>query len=110
MQAGRLDERITVQRLTQERGATGQVLDVWEDVCTVWASVVDVQGRELVEGGQEQATITVKIWIRYRDDIRPKMRVLWQYHIYHITAITQSPKRKQDRILLCYEVENVYPD
>ena len=50
LNAGRMTQRITIQRRTPGQDAHGQSLTTWQDVATVWAEVIPTRGREFVAG------------------------------------------------------------
>lgn len=76
--AGRLDQRVTLQRPDNTVDALGQRTEGWTDVATVWANVEPLRGRELFEAGQMQSEINLRVTIRYRSDVTADMRVVWR--------------------------------
>lgn len=95
MQAGKLDRRVTIQQATVGHDAFGQPLTTYADVCTVWASISDMTGREFLAASATQAEVQTKITIRYRVGIVAAMRVVSGSDIYNIAAVLG-----QDRISL----------
>lgn len=90
--AGKLDERITVQRRTAGADAHGQQLTTWVDLCTVWAQVITKRGREYIAAGQEQATAAVVFRVRYRQDVLQDaaLRVVWRGVAYGVVEPPQD--------------------
>ncbi len=78
MQAGRLNQLITLQQPSTSSDALGQRVEAWTDVDTVWASAQPVRGREFFAAGQMQSEASVKFTLRYRADVVGTMRVLWR--------------------------------
>lgn len=99
MQAGRLNKRITIQSPATGQDATGEPTTGWTDVATVWASIVDVSGREYVAAGGLQNSAQTKITIRYRSGIVPSMRVVHGSDAYNVEAVLGQDKRSL--LLMC---------
>ena len=99
MQAGRLNKRITIQSPATGQDATGEPTTGWTDVATVWASIVDVSGREYVAAGGLQNSAQTKITIRYRSGIVPSMRVVHGSDAYNVEAILGQDGRSL--LLMC---------
>lgn len=87
MQAGTLDKRITIQSPVTGQNEYGEPLTGWTDVATVWASVLDITGREFIASAATQNTVETKITIRYINGITTSMRVLWNGAAYNIQAV-----------------------
>ncbi|POU71687.1 head-tail adaptor protein [Leclercia sp. LSNIH6] len=64
MKAGRLRHRVTLQKPATGRLPSGQPATGWVDVASVRAEVVDVSGREMMDGGAELSSTTTRIWMR----------------------------------------------
>lgn len=78
MQAGRLKDRVVLQRPVETRTATGGVVIQYQDWLTVWARVEDLTPRERFLADQVQSDITTRIRLRYRPGLTAKMRVKHQ--------------------------------
>lgn len=78
LNAGPLDQRITIQSRVTARNAMGENAHGWEELDTVWARAEPLRGREWFAAGQMQATADVRFTIRYRTDVDATMRVLWK--------------------------------
>ncbi len=77
-EAGTLDRRIRFERPSRVEDAYGQGDVIWQEVCTVWASVKDQLLFNSAEGGGEvrQRTLPTRVRIRYRTDITTDMRAV----------------------------------
>jgi len=75
MQAGRLNERITIQNFITIRLPSGQPDKEWSDGRTIWAEVRGVSGRELIASGAEMGEATIRVWTRITDDITSASRI-----------------------------------
>src|SRR5262245_23366827 len=111
MQSGRLRQRITIERQEVVRDEYGAELITWAPlpiIPTVWASILPGSSGErfLTGAAQEQATISHTVRLRYREDITPKMRIVWgQRHLY-VQTITDPDGRTRETLLLCEEVQD----
>ena len=99
MQAGRLNRRCTLQQPGTATDELGQPIPGWTDVATVWASIVDVSGREYVAAGGLQNSAQTKITIRHRSGIAPSMRVVHGADTFNIEAVLGQDKRSL--LLMC---------
>lgn len=93
MKAGRLRNRITIQKKVIGKDNFGQDIDQWVDVCNVRAEIRDISGREYQSSQAEQSQTDCKILIRHRNDITPDMRVLCNGIYYDIKAVLEDVKR-----------------
>lgn len=87
MLAGRLTRQITLQAPPTGQDESGNPLTGWTDVATVWASIVDLSGREYIAAAAVQNAVQTKITLRYRQGIVASMRVLHGEDIYNIEAV-----------------------
>jgi SPP1 family predicted phage head-tail adaptor len=86
MQAGQLNNPITLQQPSVAVDALGQRVETWVNVDTVWARAQPVRGREYFAAGQVQSETAVKFTIRWRADVSGAMRVLWRGLAHAIVA------------------------
>lgn len=93
MKAGRLRNRVTIQKKVIGKDDFGQDIDQWVDVCNVRAEIRDISGREYQSSQAEQSQTDCKILIRHRNDITPDMRVLCNGIYYDIKAVLEDVKR-----------------
>ncbi|AKJ41550.1 phage head closure protein [Pragia fontium] len=98
MRIGKLRHRVTLQRKEDVRDPVGQLLSQWGDVCTVWAEVHELSGRERISASAEQSETTALIKIRYRKGITTDMRIVHAEptgsgEIYDILAAPADDRR-----------------
>jgi SPP1 family predicted phage head-tail adaptor len=86
MRAGLLRHRVILQRATMTRDEAGQEIADWQPYATVWAEAEPLRGRELLAAQQAQAEVTTRFRIRYRPDVLPTDRVVWDGAVYAITS------------------------
>ena len=84
MEAGKLNKRITIQKLVLKAAPSGQQTGEWKDVCTVWAQVKSSNPRVINDEGVLQHEVTFKFYIRRRSDITAQMRILWNGRIFQL--------------------------
>lgn len=98
MQAGKLDRRITLQRATTAQDETGQEVQTWSDLATVWASRRDVSDAERVAAAEVAASITTRFQIRWGTswaDLNPREhRVALDGRIYDISGVKEIGRRE----------------
>jgi SPP1 family predicted phage head-tail adaptor len=100
-----LNRRVTLQAMSSAQDATGEEVNGWADVVTVWASVIDISGREFVAAMAEQSSTQTKVAIRYRDGITTSMRLIYSGRIYDIEAVLGEDRRTLT--LMCAKGGNV---
>lgn len=70
MEPGRLRHRIRIEIKSDERDEYGQPVG-WKVIATgVPADIRSVSGRDYISGNAERSSVTTKIFMRRRDDIR----------------------------------------
>lgn len=86
LNAGRLDQQITLQQRVDVVNGFGENVPTWSDVATVWASANPKRGREFFAAAQQQAEGPVAFLIRYRSGLTERMRVVWNGVNYDIAS------------------------
>lgn len=96
MAPGRMDQRITLERNTPVENGLGGRTDAWAPLAAqpnVWAAVLPLRGREMVEGGQVVATSAYLFTIRSRQDLTEADRIVWNSAPYNIRRIERRGAR-----------------
>jgi len=90
---GELTQRITLQVRASGQDALGQANGAWGNVPTdptVWAKPGFVTARDIAAdiaaAGQQIATLDAKWFIRYRADVLPSWRVLWNSQPFELVG------------------------
>lgn len=78
MDAGSLDQRVTLQSLSTTTDAGGGRVETWSAVAVLWAKVTPMSGRERLQADQLESPANYRVTIRRRTDITTKHRFLWQ--------------------------------
>lgn len=93
LNAGVLDQRVTLQQAVASQDATGDQIVTWTTLRDVWASVAPIRGRELFSGGATLADTDTRIRIRFApdlEDINAKWRVLHRGDVYNVYSAAES--------------------
>lgn len=99
--AGMLREPLTIQRkLAVSDGMGGQAIQ-WIDLTTVRAHVKPLSGREAVQAMQLQASITHRIYMRYRADLTPADRLVMRGQPLQIRSVINVEMRNRWLELAC---------
>ncbi len=99
MRAGGLRRPVQIQ----DTVVTGGVKKFYT-LATVWASVDPLRGTELARELQPQNVVYHDIRIRYRDGIRPRMRVLTGTRTLNIESVYDVESRHKELQILATEV------
>lgn len=105
MQIGWLRHRVTIVEVTIGQSDTGAPEEVWTELVTVWADVRTASGSEQLEVPLEQmgSSTQFRVTMRYRDDLRPTMVLLWDDRVLHVHAIVEPDNRQRLIQLECSE-------
>lgn len=87
MNAGRLNERITLMRFVPEKSGTNQKRKgTYVPAFTVWAEVKCTQSTVRDAGGAIVYETVYRINVRKRSDIRSDMRIQWRGRELYLTG------------------------
>ena len=86
MEAGRLNQRIKIQRQEDTTAASGQPIGEWVDVAEVWAQVECTDSKAVDGNGYTQHEGLYRFYIRWRKGITASMRVLWYNRIFTLVG------------------------
>ncbi|ETT46275.1 phage head-tail adapter protein [Paenibacillus odorifer] len=105
MEAGKLNKRISILRPPNEdeTDSWGQPLDVWPEVCKVWAGIHPLNGRERTAAAQTDVDVTTRIPIRYRAGIDRTMMVKYKDQEFEILYTIQPDYNRRELQLMCKE-------
>lgn len=101
MNAGSLNRRITLQRRAVGQDATGQPIETWQDVATVWANIRHLSGAESIKADQDVSVVRASIRIRYRAGLDAGMRVHHGATVYEVKAVLPDEQRREHVDLSC---------
>ncbi len=92
MKPGKMRYRITLEENAGSQDEYGNITDEWTEVCTVWADIVPVSGREYLAAEQNMSETQYKIYMRYRKGINAKMRAREGDHVYELLSVLGSQR------------------
>lgn len=99
LNAGDLDQRITIQEPSTAKDLLGQRIETWTPVLTdIAAKWVPKGGRQFFAAGTEQSLSDGFFLVRYRTTITGKMRVMWRGVPYSIVAEPQDVDGKKETL------------
>lgn len=93
MNIGELDQRVKLQSLV-ETNDEGSLTQSWQTQETVYAKIKSERGTEAFEAARVNARETIRVLIRYRDDITTKWRLEWMGQFYSVIAVDRSGHRR----------------
>jgi SPP1 family predicted phage head-tail adaptor len=108
MRAGRLRHRVTIQQPAETRDAFGEIQSAFTTLqANVPADIRGLRTREFIEAAGTESDITHEIRIRFRTDLRPKMRMVAtggcaSGEVYELTGVMDPDGRRRE--LVCQAV------
>ena len=99
MRAGNLRHRVTIQSPINTRTASGGTTQAWSTVATVWAEVRSESGSELIKSGREVSQARYRIWMRYRDEVTTKHRIVYGVKAMNILSASVNNQRTELEII-----------
>lgn len=89
--AGRLDRRITLQRKTVTRSASGEPSETWATLAAVWAHKLPMTGREFytAAGAQIASEETARWRIRWLAGLTVQDRILEGAKVWEIRNVAE---------------------
>ena len=102
----RLNKRITILRPADpetDQDESGQPLEGYVPVTTIWAAIEPLRGREFFAAQAENAEVTTRIRIRYREGIDRTMICRYGTNEFEILYIIHPEFGKKELQLMCKE-------
>ena len=105
--AGILRERVTIQSRATATGTRGQSTDVWTNVDTRYAQVVNLSGTEREQARKIVENAAFEITMRKPKTFRltTSHRISWRSEIYGIGAVIEDGDKLDDVRCLCSKGE-----
>lgn len=98
MNAGLLDEIVYLETPTNTNNA-GEVKTTWADASGEspavpdFAMVLTEKGDEAFESSRRNADQTIRVKIRFRDDVKTTWRCQWEGQYYYLQSVDRSERR-----------------
>lgn len=102
----RLDKRIAILRPAdpeKDQDESGQPLEGYVPVTTIWASIEPLRGREFFAAQAENAEVTTRIRVRYREGIDRTMIARYGDYEFEILFVIHPELSKKELQLMCKE-------
>lgn len=101
--AGLLRHQITIESPTRTQDSLGEPLLTWSTFATTRASVEPLRGMELIQAAGVEANITHRVTIRFRDGLRPDMRIRHRGRVLNIVSVSDIEERERRIEIMCKE-------
>ena len=105
MEAGRLNRRVTIERVQETQNSFGELVEVWNTLAVVWAQWRPLKGQEKFSARQTHPELSGEFRLRYRADTNPKDRITMQGRIFDIESVVDIDDRHRE--LVCAVEEQV---
>lgn len=106
MKAGKLRERISIQRRAESQNEFGESRGIWRDLFVTWGSVEPLAGREFFSALQVQSDISIRVTCRYAAvlaDVSAKDRIKHGATVYDIRSVINVESRNRELQFMCTE-------
>lgn len=100
---GDLRQRVGIERAARVADGGGGADETWEMLAEVWAAVLPVTGGERFEADAIEARVTHEVWMRYRADVTPDMRLRLGSRLFDVRAVIDFEERHRFLKCLCEE-------
>ena len=101
MKAGQLDQRVTIERQSQETDPYGQPIAEWLAIVNTWGAVEPLAGREYIAAMAVQSDVTTRVRLRYRPGITSADRVVHEGRLYNIVSVIDVRSDHRELQLMC---------
>ena len=101
--AGTLKHTVSVERYEESQNDWGEVIKDWVELFTTRASIRPISGSEIAVNHQIVNELTHKVFMRYREDIRPRDRILFDGRIFNIVSVINHNEENISIELMCKE-------
>lgn len=84
---------ITFQEMEERKNSFGEMTKIWIHKFSTRAGIYPISGKEFFVADKENSEVSHKINIRYRSDINPAMRIIYNNRIFNIESIINFQER-----------------
>jgi SPP1 family predicted phage head-tail adaptor len=100
---GGINRNVKIQSKSASVDSFGQPIDTWTDLIDCLATIESVSGREFIGGQAIQSEVTQIVTVKYRNWIKPNMRVLYGTRIFQVMYMIVN-EENLDLKLQCKEL------
>ena len=93
MKAGKLDRKITIERLTSDNGFDGAGSDIWAPLVSCAAGIRQMSGREFMTDTGILSEVKRVFYIRWLEGLRLTDRVIYAGKAHNIVEIREVGRR-----------------
>jgi SPP1 family predicted phage head-tail adaptor len=94
VRAGDLRTRIVIEMQSRQPDGQGGWQVTWTQVAQVWAGIWPRSASEDVQHDRPAGSATHDVWVRYRADIKPEMRLVAGARTFGILGVMDVEDRK----------------
>jgi SPP1 family predicted phage head-tail adaptor len=109
VKAGRLRNRLTLQRNVETFDAFGQKKDGWTDVGTFYGRVRTPTGREYAKADQMRVQLDHIVelrWLGAAVAVSPLWRIVFRSRVLNISAVANVDEQNREYTLFATELQN----
>ena len=103
MKIGDLKHSVILQYSTRVADGAGGLPLTWHDAATVYAAIWPVSASETVQAMQTTMTITHRVRIRYRSDLKAGWRIKFGNRYFNVVSIINPNMANKYLDVLCKE-------
>lgn len=107
MQAGKLFKEFAIQERTETVNTYSESQPTWNTIHTTYGEFINMSGSEIIQANQVNAFFNTKIIIRWYEDLRTTMRLVYKSRNYNIVSIDDINERDETMIVLCKREESL---
>jgi SPP1 family predicted phage head-tail adaptor len=87
-----MNDKITIQEVTEARSTTGAVTESWTTHVTCWADIEQASGNEQFVSDMTVYNDIKRFKVGYQEvkDVTPKMRISYNSGYYYITSVDHA--------------------
>lgn len=100
----KLRHRIDIQSMKRISDGMGGGDIAWTMIAQVWSQIIPLNGSEFYDAQQTQAPITHKIIMRYREGVKPDMRIVYDGRFFEIQSVINVGELDKELQLMCREL------
>jgi len=93
--ASRFKQRVRLERPSITQDSIGDTLITWVLVDEVWADIKPVSGVEELRHAALRQRITHLVWLRYRSDLQPDWRIVYNNRKLQIHAVVNVQEENE---------------
>lgn len=112
MEAGRLDRRISIERLSTTYNAHNEPVTAWAELAKRWASKKDVSDGEKIRAAEVGATVTTRFQVRWdsvTETLTAADRIVYDGQVYEIEGTKELERREGIEITASRQNDTLVP-